>query len=393
MKSYLLPTILLTLIIIAACDRNEISEIQTDSFIKYFNNYPEFSAADTKEITGSGYAILGTVSTSDFATQLCLLRTDEYGNTIDSARLYGRALEDRAYCLQVLEDGGLAILGSSVNQNTGHLEVYFIRTNSVGDILWSRTIAESGDVEAKHFEVNDEGSFYLTGYYKRGTTDKQIWLFALAEDGSNLWPNPKTSGGDKDDEGSHLQLLQNGNLIITGYTRSYPSGSLINHAFIMRTDENGALDIFYQIPSMTDEKGNCVRSLSNDNFLILGTAGPAAASDIFLKYVTLAELKVKWEKTYGTLGADIGRCLLADGNIFYLLGTTSTAGINTAISLITTDGNGNQTALANFGMGSELSGSSFEKTADGGFIISGTNKHSDKSITAALIKTRANTAL
>jgi hypothetical protein len=79
--------------------------------------------------------------------------------------------------------------------------------------------------------------------------------------------------------------------------------------------------------------------------------------------------------------------ILTLGNSIYILGTTGMAGTYTAISLITADESGNQTARSDFGLGSELSGSSFEKTADGGFIISGTNKYSENSISVALIKT------
>jgi hypothetical protein len=70
-----------------------------------------------------------------------------------------------------------------------------------------------------------------------------------------------------------------------------------------------------------------------------------------------------------------------------MLTTMATSGINSAISLIITDSEGNFPAYTTIGIGTQLSGSSFAITSDNGFIITGTNKYSDNSLSATLIKT------
>ena len=368
-----------------ACDKQDISEIQAAEFIKYYKNYPEFTAADVTQ-TGSGYALLGTAKTYNSGTQICLIRTDDYGNSIDSARYYGRSLDDQAYCLQVMDDGGFAILGSSKNPATTNFEVFFIRTDSEGDTLWSRTIGESGNVEAKHCERDSQGSFFMAGYVETIDKSKEVWLFALDKDGNNLWPGTKKYGGEKNDEGHHLQILQNGDLVITGRTNSKPNGTLFYHAFILKTNKDGGLNDFNPITSLNDEEGSCIRALDNSNFLILGTSKGTAGSDISLKGVSSDGLVTEWEKTFSGSGNDIGHSMLADGNSIHILGTMGTTGTYTAISLITTDASGNQTQRSDYGLGSQLSASAFEHTSDGGFIILGTNNYSENNISVALIK-------
>jgi hypothetical protein len=383
------------ILVVTSCDKMKISENQADSFIKYYINYPEFSAADVVQVNGSGYAILGTANTYTAGTQLCLLRTDKYGNTLDTARFYGRSSDDHAYCLQAMADGGFAILGSSRNPATEKLEVYFVRTDSVGNILWSSTIGNStngvfGNVEAKHFEIDDQGSFIMTGYAETiGTeTIKKIWLGALDKDGNQPYWSPKIYP-PKDSEGRHFQILDDGSFVITGITKNspVPSEALFAHAFILKTTSSGIITSMYYLPASTDEEGNCIRIVDNTHFLVLCTTRGVTGTDITLNYVFLNAPDPLWKKSYGGSGNDFGRSILTRDNSIYILGTTGIAGTYTAISLITADESGNQTARSDFGLGSELSGGSFEKTADGGFIISGSNKYSENSISVALIKT------
>jgi hypothetical protein len=395
MKSYLnISFILLGLLASACFDEKDITSLQSESFVKYFNNYTIFSATDVKQVNGQGYALLGTVENSIGITQICLIRTNEYGNTVDSARYYGKEISAKAYCLQVLPDGGFAILGSGKNPVTSKLQVYFIRTNEVGDTLWTKNISSPGNVEAKYFEVNSQGSFIMTGYAEKSDVEsqKQVWIGALDKDGNSLYWSPKMYGAAKDDEGRHLQILEDGSFIITGTTKSYPTGTLYSHAFILKATATGGATIFSPLQSSADEEGNCIRAIDNENFLVIGTSSSTTSDSIILKQVNLVDynLQTQWEKKYKGV---YGQSLITEGSSIYLLGTTATGGTFTAISLIITDSNGNNPKYSTFGLGSQLSGSSFEKTSDNGFIISGTNKHSENSKSATLIKTRANGSL
>lgn len=397
MKKILHISLFLPVLLVLACfDEKEISPEQNRSFIKFFNNYPIFYGADAEQVPGIGYALLGTVEEPVTGnTDICLLRTNEYGNTIDSARYYGRALDDKAYRLRVLSDGGFAILGSSQNPVTGKLEVFFVRTNSVGDVIWTRFIGSALNLEARDFEIDQAGSFIMTGYVESSTpvTNKQVWIWAIDQDGNNPMWSAKTYGAEKDDEGRNIQIMDDGGYVITGVTSSYPSGTQVSHAFLLRTNSSGLSSGFDPLPSTENEEGNCIRILDAETFLILGTvksATSASGADIRLKKVQkkpMFEPEIIWEKTYENPGNDIGQCLLTKGGSIFILGTTATASTKTAITLISTDGEGNNPAYSVFGLETQLSASSLENTSDNGFLISGTNKLSENSASATLIKT------
>jgi uncharacterized repeat protein (TIGR01451 family) len=50
-------------------------------------------------------------------------------------RLYGSAGDDRAFALRLTPDGGLVVAGSTVGDSTGQTDWYFLKTDSVGNLL------------------------------------------------------------------------------------------------------------------------------------------------------------------------------------------------------------------------------------------------------------------
>jgi hypothetical protein len=374
-----------------ACDENEISDSQANKFIKFYKNYPEFTAAGVTQ-TETGYAFLGTSKPEDFPTDICFIRTDEYGNSIDSARYFGRRIDDQVYddraiCLQQTNDGGFAILGSSSNPLTEKQDVYFIRTGPEGNLIWSTVISGTGNIEARHFEINNEGSFILTGYAEDEGKIKEIWIGCIGSEGNVIFS--KNTPSNLDAVGQYIQILDNGNFIITGWSKNNPAN--IPNTFVLETTSTGGpRDIIY-FSSTADEEGNCIRVLDDTHFQVLTTSKTTTGSDIQLHNVDFSSYPhTNTEKALTSSGKNIGRCMQRNSNSIYVLGTIGTTSANnTAITLITTDASGNQLTRSDFGIESELSASSFEQTSDGGFIILGTNRHAERNIAVALIKLNA----
>ncbi len=156
--------IFLCLVMLASCDKMEISPSQADSFIKFYNTFPVFTGADVKEIPGKGYVIFGTVTSNTEGKQICLIRTDLYGNSIDTARYYGGPLDEEAVGLQIFKDHGFGILGQTTDV-TNKKGVYFIKTDSVGNIEFDKTFTGIYDIEPHKLRLSGIG-FNL--YYRYG---------------------------------------------------------------------------------------------------------------------------------------------------------------------------------------------------------------------------------
>jgi len=389
--------IFIWLVFLASCDKMDISPAQADTFVKFYNTFPIFTGADVKEIPGKGYVMVGTTVTSGTGDeQICLIRTDLYGNSVDTARYFGGRLNDVAYCIQVLDDGGFAILGSTIDTITGRKAVYFIRTDSEGNQIYDRTIGGLYDVEAYTLKVSAAGSFYMVGYgfTTRGgaALNKDIWLFALNNAGEPLWFEPRYIGFAYEDIGNDLQLLPDGRIVITGKTTNSQNET---HAFILKTGSTGFVSSLFTVPSQENEEASCLQVIDENTFVLSGTAQPSGtASRIMMKKIelSLTGLRVIWDNAYGD-ATDKDVCVIRQENSLHLLATTPSAGINTTITLITTDAEGDNAVYSEIGEGSQLNASSFEMTTDKGFIIAGTNKHSDNDISMALIKVKSDASL
>jgi hypothetical protein len=378
----------------------DIEPGQTRSFIKFYSNYAVFTAADVKQTGDGGYALLGTADTYLNGKQICLIRTNAYGNYIDST-FYGRSADDQAYCLQVLSDG-FAILGSSVDTTTGYKEVYFIKTNEEGETEWVKTIGSTFNVEAYHFEVNaGETAFYLVGYTEVVPVEgedptKDIWLFAIDHNGDDLWLSPRVYSGSKDDAGTYLQIMANGQLLVTGFTYSYPSPSANSHAFICKANSSG-----YRITPIStfDEyatvKGSCLKMDNNENIYLTGVMKSLADDDIMLAKLKYNDniLSISWVSHFANTGNDYGTSLFVGDDQVVILGTTAGIKNTTSISLLEADAGGNFSLINLFGTDNQMSSNTIERTSDKGFIISGTNIHSVNNMTMTLIKTKANGSL
>ena len=388
--------ILICLVMLASCDKMDISPAQADSFIKFYNTFPVFTGSDVKEIPGKGYVILGTVESNTEGKQICLIRTDLYGNSVDTARYYGDPLDQEACHIEVLNDRGFAILAQTVDASNKKA-VLFIRTDSVGNIVIERTISGPYDIEPKSMRVDASGSFYMVGYglsTKGGAPlNRDIWLYALNQQGEPLWADQRFIGfSANDDEGNDLQLLPDGRLVITGTTTD-PEKKM--RAFVLRTGSTGLGGSLFTINSDFDETASCIQIVDENTFIISGTTQTSSSSGrAMMKKVTYSPSGVitAWGNSYGETNST-GVCTILDENNLYLLATTASTGINTTITLITTDPDGENAVYSEIGEGTQLSASSFEKASDNGFIIAGTNKHSENDQSMALIKLKSSGSL
>lgn len=392
MKKILIAALL---VLPLACDKMDLSPEQADSFIRFFNTFPVLTGADVRE-TPAGYAVVGNAETFTDGSQICLALTDRFGNLMDSIRYFGRSGEDQAFGLQTLSDGGLAILGTSENPSTGYKEVMLIRTNAAGEAEWTRYFKGTRDVEARHFEVNSSGNFYLAGYVDTvksvGAVDKDIWLFGLDADGSPLsnWPRPRRIGGEGADVANCLQLLEDGRIVLTGVTKSYPNSSY-NHSFLLITSSIGSVSYAGWINSDRDEEGHCIRSLGNNDFLLIGTSKnttEGTGADVMLKKVNTSSpaIRVDLNQNFSESGNDTGKDVLVFDNSYYLLADIASGPNNSRMALIRTTDTGSNPEYTFFGESSQMISGSMIRSTDGRLIITGTNKHPENSSSMTLIK-------
>ena len=120
-------------------------------------------------------------------TKVFLMKVDENGNTI-WLRTYGGYYNDGAHCVKRTRDGGFIIVGYTRSYGAGDCDVYLIKTDAEGDTLWTQTYGgEDYDVG---FCVDQtlEGGYIIAGHTESyGAGNDDVYLIRTDSLGDTLW--------------------------------------------------------------------------------------------------------------------------------------------------------------------------------------------------------------
>jgi hypothetical protein len=166
----------------------------------------------------SGYIIAGCTDrfNEEGGADVWLLRTDPDGDSLWS-RTYGGDSNDFASCLDQTSDGGYIIAGSTESFGLGKKDGWIIKTDSLGDTLWTRTYGGENNDSLSYVQQTNDGGYILTGFYtwSLGETDYDLWLFKTDKEGDIIWS--RTYGKDLHGEGgSCVKQTNDGGYVVVG---------------------------------------------------------------------------------------------------------------------------------------------------------------------------------
>ncbi|MEO5572464.1 MAG: T9SS type A sorting domain-containing protein [Bacteroidia bacterium] len=180
-----------------------------------------------------------------------LSRLDANGNII-WFHTYGGLYVEEGMAVTHTDDNGYVITGGTETfSSNGYFDVYMMRIDSVGDIVWSKTYG--GDkIEATYCIVPaDDGGFVVTGFTDSwaylhlrtgnplsilGDDSSHVFLMKVNAFGDTVWA--RAIGGTTQDEAYALINAADGGYIVGAYSSSF-SGTDSLDAFIIHTDSLG----------------------------------------------------------------------------------------------------------------------------------------------------------
>ncbi len=201
-----------------------------------------------------GYVLVGmTYDTIALDLNVTLIKTN--ANGVQSwIKFYGSADPECGYVVEQTNDGGYIITGYKEPSGMGIHDVYVIKTDASGNLLWSKSFGGAGDeVGWSVHQTSDQGYIisgrveYIAGWY-------DIYLIKTDASGNLLWS--KLIGEFYDEQGFCVQQTTDGGYIITGYTES--SGAGWADVYLVKTDECGNATLLEKIPKLfiTNQKHN-----------------------------------------------------------------------------------------------------------------------------------------
>lgn len=202
--------------------------VRTDSVgdVQWIKNYGGalFDLAWSVILTSDGgFALAGrTQSFGSGGEDFWLVKTNAVGDSLWS-KTYGGTALDRAYAVTECADGGFALGGHTFSGGAGLSDFWLVRTNSTGDSLWSKTIGTTSSDPGYFMRETAEGGFVLAGVSFGGGAAADVWVAKLSASGDSLWT--KRVGGASNDAAYWIEQTSDGGFILGGGTTSSGAGN------------------------------------------------------------------------------------------------------------------------------------------------------------------------
>ncbi|HNR30094.1 MAG TPA: PKD domain-containing protein [Candidatus Hydrogenedentes bacterium] len=257
---------------------------------------------------GGGYVLAGGTTNEAGDTDVFLVRTDPAGNRLWD-RTYGGEANDYAAALTVTRDGGLLIAGVTQPSADANFDVYLLRTDAEGDVVWSRVIGGPDLEQANAVIETANGGFAIAGATTSlGNRDAMLlWIDAF---GINSWA--RTYGGAGSDTARALVQTDDAGFLLAGGTSSFGEGSM--DVYLVRTDAAGNEVWSRAFGGVAEERANAIVATANGDYVLAGYTASfgAGAYDAFL-LKTDAAGEPLWENvflTYGGAAADSANAVI-----------------------------------------------------------------------------------
>ncbi len=341
------------------------------SFAKTFGGGGGDYANSVQRTSDGGYIVAG--STGSFGTggsDILLIKTDARGN-VHWAKTYGGAGDDYASSVQQTSDGGYIVAGITYSFGAGFDDIFLVKTDANGNVQWAKTYGGTDYDLAYSVQQTSDSGYIVAGItlsFGAGLSD--VFLMKTDASGNIIWA--KTYGGTGWDEAYSVQQTSDGGYIVAGYTNSFGAGG--GDIFLMKTDANGNISWAKTYGGTDIDYAFSVQKTSDNGYILAGYTRSfgAGLDDIFLIKMD-ANGNVQWAKTYGRTNDDWAFSVQQTSDDGYILaGYTRSfgAGFYDAF-LVKTDANGNIIWAKTYGGPDYDDASSVQQTSDGGYIVAG----------------------
>ena len=328
-----------------------------------------FSVQQTQD---GGYIITG-YAMINWNYDVYLIKTDAQGDTTWTRRFGGTSVE-QGNSVQQTSDGGYIIAGYTTSYGAGSWDAYLIKTDALGDTLWTQTYGGSSLDWAFSVQQTQDGGYIITGSTQSyGAGSHDVWLIKTDQSGNQEWS--RTFGGSAYDHGNSVQQTTDGGYIIAGVTLSYGAGSY--DFWLIKTDASGTEEWNYTFGGTEDDQGNSVQQTADGGYIIVGHTTSYGAGDYDVYLVkTDGSGTEEWSQAYGGSYMDIGEGVqqTSDGG-YILVGETKSYGAGDYdVYLIKTDASGAEEWSQAYGGSNDDQGYCVQQTTDGAYITAGRTK-------------------
>ncbi len=243
---------------------------------------------------------------------VCHLQSQDF-----SIKTFGQQETDRGVGIErALEGNGFVMVGMTESFNAEIEDVYIVKTDSEGQIIWQNTIGGEREDNGWVIKQTLDNHYIIAGFSNSfGSDDWDIYLIKIAPNGQEVWS--KTFGGNNDQFAWDLLVTPENHYIIIGQTNDTDNGEVTS--LLMKVDDTGSLIWKEQL-----ENQNLNRAFS----IVSGEAGSLFFTGLIATkngsldgFIAKADDQgvVEWIKTYGGPKNDLCHTIRKSGDGHLLL--------------------------------------------------------------------------
>ncbi len=191
-------------------------------------------------VAGAAFSNDGNVSGNHGYYDFWIVKLNSNGD-LEWQKCFGGSEWDIAQSIQQTSDGGYIVTGytrsndGDVSSNYGSYDCWVVRLDEDGNIQWEKTFGGSKDDYAYNIQPTDDGYIIVGCTYSddqgipqnNGLCD--LWIIKIDKSGNMLWQ--KTFGGSGEDCAYDVYQSIDGSYIIVGYTHSNDGDVSGNHGY------------------------------------------------------------------------------------------------------------------------------------------------------------------
>lgn len=263
----------------------------------------------TMQQTDDGGYILGGQSFSNISydksehrkgnSDYWIVKLDSSGNIKWDKTIGGNGY-DNLYSLVQTPDGGYildgisysGISGDKTQANKGALDIWVVKTDASGAILWDKSYGGTGDDQSRAIRKTTDGGFIIGAESdskrsgdksQSGNGKRDYWIIKTDDAGNIQWD--KTIGGSGDEIISGIKQTYDGGYIISGSSTSGISGNKTQHSrggwdyWVVKLTDAGKFEWDKTIGGSLPDFSANIKEISRDHYVIGGYSYSGISGD------------------------------------------------------------------------------------------------------------------
>lgn len=181
-------------------------------------------AVNMVQTSDGGYALVGfTRSFGAGGTDFWLVKVDAEG-VLQWNKTYGGPSDDSAHSIVQTSDGGYALAGFTYSFGSGDKDFWLVKVDSQGNMEWNKTFGGTGIDDAVSLVKTSDGGYVLAGCTSSwGAGSNDVWVVKTDSFGNLVWS--QTYGGAGADYAYSIIQASDGGYALVGNTASFGMGS------------------------------------------------------------------------------------------------------------------------------------------------------------------------